>query len=108
MRGPKAPKDPVAKRPAVYVMVDSVIEGSPRGNGKFQDICYLNGRIAQKISVLCNDMPKEILEAVPTGAGFRKLVHTIGVTVLKPSLCIPSISKDSNISPFFTLSPFST
>ncbi len=82
MRGPKAPKDPVAKRPAVYVMVDSVIEGSPRGNGKFQDICYLNGRIAQKISVLCNDMPKEILEAVPTGAGFRKVVHTIGVTVL--------------------------
>ena len=82
MRGPKAPKDPVAKRPAVYVMVDSVIEGSPRGNGKNQDICYLNGRIAQKISVLCNDMPKEILEAVPTGAGFRKVVHTIGVTVL--------------------------
>lgn len=82
MRGPKAPKDPVAKRPAVYVMVDSVIEGSPRGNGKYQDICYLNGRIAQKISVLCNDMPKEILESVPNGAGFRKVVHTIGVTVL--------------------------
>ena len=82
MRGPKAPKDPVAKRPAVYVMVDSVIEGSPRGNGKYQDICYLNGRIAQKISVLCNAMPKEILEAVPHGAGFRKVVHTIGVTVL--------------------------
>lgn len=82
MRGPKAPKDPVAKRPAVYVMVDSVIEGSPRNNGKFQDICYLNGRIAQKISVLCKEMPKEVLELVPTGAGFRKLVHTIGVTVL--------------------------
>ncbi len=82
MRGPKAPKDPVEKRPAVYVMVDSVIEGSPRGNDKFQDICYLNGRIAQKISVLCNDMPKEILEQVPHGAGFRKVVHTIGVTVL--------------------------
>lgn len=82
MKGPKAPKDPVEKRPAVYVMVDSIIEGSPRENGKFQDICYLNGRIAQKISVLCNDMPKEILELVPTGEGFRKLVHTIGVTVL--------------------------
>ena len=82
MRGPKAPKDPVAKRPAVYVMVDSIIEGSPRGNGKFQDICYLNGRIAQKISVLCNEMPKEILELVPGSAGFRKLVHTVGVTVI--------------------------
>lgn len=82
MRGPKAPKDPVAKRSAVYVMVDSVIEGSPRENGKFQDICYLNGRIAQKISVLCKGMPKEILELVPSGAGFRKVVHTIGVTVL--------------------------
>ncbi|MDD6035267.1 MAG: SGNH/GDSL hydrolase family protein [Lachnospiraceae bacterium] len=82
MKGPKAPKDPVEKRPVVYVMVDSIIEGSPRENGKFQDICYLNGRIAQKISVLCNDMPKEILELVPTGEGFRKLVHTIGVTVL--------------------------
>lgn len=82
MRGPKAPKDPVAKRPAVYVMVDSVIDGSPRDNGKFQDICYLNGRIVQKISVLCNEMPKEVLELVPGGAGFRKLVHSIGVTVL--------------------------
>ncbi|MBR2408981.1 MAG: SGNH/GDSL hydrolase family protein [Lachnospiraceae bacterium] len=82
MRGPKAPKDPVAKRPAVYVMVDAVIDGSPRGNGKFQDICYLNGRIVQKISVLCSDMPKDVLDLVPTGAGFRKLVHSIGVTVL--------------------------
>lgn len=82
MRGPKAPKDPVAKRPAVYVMADSVIEGSPRGNGKFQDICYLNGRIAQKISVLCDSVPKEITDAVPESAGFRKVVHTIGVTVL--------------------------
>ena len=82
MRGPKAPKDPVAKRPAVYVMVDAVIDGSPRENGKFQDICYLNGRIVQKISVLCNEMPKDVLDLVPTGAGFRKLVHTIGVTVL--------------------------
>ncbi len=82
MRGPKAPKDPVAKRPAVYVMVDSVIDGSPRDNGKFQDICYLNGRIVQKISVLCKEMPKEVLELVPGGAGFRKLVHSIGVTVV--------------------------
>lgn len=79
--GPKAPKDPTAKRPAVFVMVDSVIDGSPRGNGKFQDICYLNGRIAQKIHVLCEEMPKEILEQVPSCEGFRKLVHSIGVTV---------------------------
>ena len=82
MRGPKAPKDPVAKRPAVYVMVDAVIDGSPRGNGKFQDIIYLNGRIVQKISVLCKDVPKDVLDLVPNGQGFRKLVHSIGVTVL--------------------------
>ena len=61
MRGPKAPKDPVAKRPAVYVMVDSVIDGSPRGNGKFQDICYLNGRIAQKILVKIDKDAEEAL-----------------------------------------------
>lgn len=102
MRGPKAPKDPVAKRPAVYVMVDSVIEGSPRGNGKYQDICYLNGRIAQKISVLCNDMPKEILESVPTGAGFRKVVHTIGVTVLATKKELQDMSVE------FTLNCLST
>ena len=82
MRGPKAPKDPVAKRPAVYVMVDAVIDGSPRGNGKFQDIIYLNGRIVQKISVLCKDVPKDVLDLVPNGQGFRKLVHSIGITVL--------------------------
>lgn len=82
MKGPRAPKDPTAKRPAVYIMVDSVIEGSPRGNGKFQDICYLNGRIAQKISVICNEVSKEIIDLVPYGAGFRKVVHSIGITVL--------------------------
>lgn len=82
MTGPKAPKDPTAKRPAVYVMADSVIEGSPRENGKFQDICYLNGRIAQKISVLCDGISKEILDLVPNCAGFRKVVHSIGITVL--------------------------
>lgn len=98
MKGPKAPKDPVAKRPAVYVMVDSVIEGSPRANGKYQDICYLNGRIAQKISVLCNDMPKEILEAVPTGAGFRKVVHTIGVTVFATKKELQDMSVDFSLN----------
>lgn len=82
MKGPRAPKDPTAKRPAVYVMADSIIEGSPRGNGKFQDICYLNGRIAQKISVLCDGISKEILDLVPSCAGFRKVVHSIGITVL--------------------------
>ena len=81
MEGPKAPKDPVAKRPAVYVMADAVIEGSPRGNGKFQDICYLNGRIAQKINVLCDKVPKEIVELMPETAGFRKVVHSIGIMV---------------------------
>ncbi len=102
MKGPKAPKDPVAKRPAVYVMVDSVIEGSPRGNGRFQDICYLNGRIAQKISVLCNDMPEEILRLVPESAGFRKLVHTIGVTVLATKKELQDMSVE------FTLNCLST
>ncbi|MCH5274132.1 MAG: SGNH/GDSL hydrolase family protein [Lachnospiraceae bacterium] len=82
MKGPRAPKDPTAKRPAVYVMVDAVIEGSPRGNGKFQDICYLNGRIAQKISVICEDISKEIIDLIPTGEGFRKVVHSVGITVL--------------------------
>ncbi len=102
MRGPKAPKDPVAKRPAVYVMVDSVIEGSPRGNGKFQDICYLNGRIAQKISILCNDMPKEILDSVPGSEGFRQLVHSIGVTVLATKKELQEMSVE------FTLNCLST
>ena len=102
MRGPKAPKDPVAKRPAVYVMVDSIIEGSPRGNGKYQDICYLNGRIAQKISVLCNEMPKEILELVPGSAGFRKLVHTVGVTVIATKKELQDMSVE------FTLNCLST
>ena len=101
MRGPKAPKDPVAKRPAVYVMVDSVIEGSPRGNGKYQDICYLNGRIAQKISILCNDMPKDILDLVPNSAGFRKLVHSIGVTVLATKKELQDMR--SSIQPLRTL-----
>lgn len=78
---PKAPKDPTAKRSSVYILADAVVDGAPRGNGKFQDIIYLNGRIEKKIEVLCKDVPEEIRKGIPLCEGFRKMVHSIGVMI---------------------------
>ena len=36
--GPKAPKDPTKKRPALYLMLDDVIEGRLREDGNYAEI----------------------------------------------------------------------
>lgn len=80
--GPKAPKDPTKKRPAVYLMLDDVIEGTPREDGKFAEINFLEGRVEAKVSSIMPDVPKEMAVALQTCQGLRKYVHSIGVTAL--------------------------
>lgn len=80
--GPKAPKDPTKKRPAVYLMLDDVIEGTPREDGTFAEISFLEGRVKAKVTSIMPEVPEEMAEALQTCPGLRKYVHSIGVTAL--------------------------
>ena len=44
MRGPAAPKDPVEKRPCLYVVLDKTISGSKDPEGVIRGYEYLGGR----------------------------------------------------------------
>lgn len=80
-KGPKAPKDPTKKRPVIYIMLDDAVEGRPDGQGGFSDINYLEGRVAAKVTNLLPELKKELAEELQSCAGFRKIVHSIGVSM---------------------------
>ncbi|WP_040951793.1 SGNH/GDSL hydrolase family protein [Gorillibacterium massiliense] len=81
-RGPVAPKDPVEKRSAIFIMLESIIEATSRGNGIHSQEIYLdNGRLADKAKFTGGVADEEILDLLKTCSGFRRLVHSIGVTV---------------------------
>lgn len=80
-RGPKAPKDPTKKRSVIYIMLDDAIEGRPNGYGGFSDVNYLNGRVAAKVTNLLPELDKELARELQTCEGFRKIVHSIGVSI---------------------------
>lgn len=80
-KGPKAPKDPTKKRPVIYIMLDDAIEGRPNENGGFSEVNYLEGRVAAKVTSLLPELSKELAAELQTCAGFRKMVHSIGVSM---------------------------
>lgn len=80
-RGPKAPKDPTKKRSVIYIMLDDAIEGRPNGHGGFSDVNYLSGRVAAKVTNLLPELDKELARELQTCEGFRKIVHSIGVSI---------------------------
>lgn len=80
--GTKAPKDPTKKRSAVYLMLDDVIEGRLREDGKYAEICFLEGRVAPKLISIMPDMPGEMAKELQTCTGLRKYVHSIGITAI--------------------------
>ncbi len=80
--GPTAPKDPIERRSAFYVMYETVVEATDRGNGIHSQEVYLdNGRLASLAQFNGGIEDEEILEWLRTCGGVRKLVHSIGVTV---------------------------
>ena len=82
MSGPRAPKDPTAKRQYFYVMHNKDIYASPQRDGKGIQFIYENdGRFADSARLVGNVTDDEILSLMPTTAGFRKLVHSVGVSV---------------------------
>ena len=77
----KAPKDPTAKRPVVYVMLDNIIEGSPQKDGRFMDVSFLEGRMEDKIIGNMPGIKQSIAAKLQSCAGLRELVHSIGITI---------------------------
>ena len=81
MRGPAAPKDPVEKRPCLYVILDKTISGNCGDDGKCRDYVFLEGRLSGQIKFTSGDIDEDILKMVENVPDFRKLVHSVGVSL---------------------------
>lgn len=82
IRGPKAPKDPTKKRKNFYVIRNKDIAASPVGDGT--GVCYIYedfGRLISSAKLVGGITDEEVLDLLLTTEGFRKLVHSIGVTI---------------------------
>ena len=81
MEGPAAPKDPAAKRSGFYIMYEAKIEGTSRPWGVHSQEIYLEGRLVDQARYTGAVSDEAILELLKSTAGFRRLVHSIGVSV---------------------------
>lgn len=87
MAGPKAPRDPEKKRQGFYIMKDKLISGSAQEDGTGVQYIYLDsGRLVSGAQIAGNVADEEMLRMLETTAGFRRLVHSIGVSVEMDSL----------------------
>lgn len=81
--GPKAPKDPQKKRSGFYIMVDKILEGTARLEGKPSQEVYLDeGRLAFNAQFIGGVKDENILELLKNCDSVRKVVHSIGVCVI--------------------------
>lgn len=82
MTGPRAPKDPAKKRQGFYIMRNKQISGSAQPNGTGVQFIYLNdGRMISSARIVGGITDDAMLDLLSTTAGFRRLVHSIGVSV---------------------------
>ncbi|MDE6516645.1 MAG: SGNH/GDSL hydrolase family protein, partial [Acetatifactor sp.] len=82
MVGPRAPKDPTKKRKSFYIMRGKSVAGSPQADGRGIQFLYMNdGRMVSSARLVGGITDEEMLKLLETTEGFRKLVHSIGVTV---------------------------
>ncbi len=80
--GPKAPKDPTKKRPFFSIMKNKAIAGSPQKDGTGIQFIYENdGRIMDAARLVGNMTDESVISMLKETASFKKLVHSIGVSV---------------------------
>ncbi|WP_455500653.1 SGNH/GDSL hydrolase family protein [Gemmiger sp.] len=78
-----APKDPTAKRPGFYVLLDKPVGGLPSNDGVGRHPVYINGDRLVTFAKMVGGIDDEtILEMLRTAKGFRKLVHSVGVSIV--------------------------
>ena len=83
-RGPVAPKDPTAKRPFYYVMRDKEICAMPTPDGKGVTPIYeSDGRLKASAKLVGNLEDENMLNELVTVEGFRKQIHSVGVSIQK-------------------------
>jgi hypothetical protein len=86
MLGPKAPKDPQAKRKGFYVLLDQQVGGLPQDDGVNRYPIFLgDGRLVTFAKMVGGIQDETMLELLTTEDGFRKLVHSLGVSIVTPS-----------------------
>lgn len=82
MAGPKAPKDPEKRRQGFYIMRNKQISGSAQEDGTGVQFIYLNdGRMISSAQIVGSITDEEMLGMLSTTGGFRRLVHSVGVSV---------------------------
>lgn len=81
MQGPKAPKDPTKKRKSFFIMRNKSVAGLPQPDGRGIQFIYQNdGRMISSAKIVGGISDESMLELLKTTEGFRKLVHSIGIT----------------------------
>ncbi|WP_339222890.1 SGNH/GDSL hydrolase family protein [Paenibacillus sp. FSL H8-0332] len=80
--GPAAPQDPVERRDGFFVMFETAIEATARAEGKPSQEVYLEGNyLIDKAKYIGGVTDEQMLGMLRDWTGFRKLVHSIGVSV---------------------------
>lgn len=82
--GPAAPKDPTKKRPCFYIMKGKNVCGSPTPDGKGVVFIYeSDGRLESSARLVGNITDEDMIALLGKTDTFKKLVHSIGVSVKK-------------------------
>jgi len=82
MAGVVAPKDPTEKRPGFYVLLESRVGGIPQDDGRGRHSIFISPeRLTSFARVTGGIQDEEILNLLTDVAGFRKLVHSLGVSI---------------------------
>lgn len=80
--GPKAPKDPTKKRPCFCIMKNKEVCASPQADGSGVVAIYEDsGRLIDSARLVGNITDGYILTLLKNTQDFKKLVHSIGVSV---------------------------
>lgn len=82
MAGPIAPRDPSEKRAGFYVLLDKQVGGIPQDDGRGRHSIFISSdRLPSFARVTGGIQDQAILDLLTDVKGFRKLVHSLGVTV---------------------------
>ena len=84
--GPVAPRDPAEKRAGFYVLLDKQVGGIPQDDGRGRHPVYISSdRLPTFARVNGGIQDEEILNLLTTAEGFRRLVHSVGVSLSAPA-----------------------
>ena len=77
----RAPKDALAKREGFYIIKDSSIQATGFPDGRRKEFYINDDRLISAAKIVGNVSDEEILELLKTAEGFKKLVHSVGISI---------------------------